>query len=147
MQSRYLTTLSLYLLVSASFILLLLIIFSWKSSQLYLFHYGSIEYVNCSKSNFWSAYNICGRSYPTFPAFVDIDAGRYGKCGIDFNYTKGIAKSRNNEQKDFGEIWGNECEDKVVRSFVKVNQTSEPFRKHCSTCALVFPSGRLLGKG
>ena len=104
----------------------------------------NIPHVNCFGPKAHT-HEVCHQEYPKFQAYFDIEAGKYGNCWSAFNYTNGTSKFKSGLKKNYNELFYKKCHDGYMRPFVNVEDDAQLFHQRCSSCSIVFSSGRLLG--
>lgn len=104
----------------------------------------NVPYVNCFGPN-GHKHQVCHQQYPHFRAYLDVEAGKYGSCWSAFNYTNGTSKFKSTTKKNYHELFSKKCRDGYMRPFVNIENDAQMFHQLCSSCSIVFSSGRLLG--
>ena len=114
-----------------------------SSSNLYFLRSEDLQFINCAKE---PDAQLCNDLYPHFEAYKLNEASRDG-CWSEFDYVRGVARFPPQEQKMTQNLLNRSCVDHKLRSFVNLRDTRQVLTKRCSSCSLVFNSGRLLDAG
>ena len=116
------------------------------SDQFFLCCPEGVNHVNClGPGPDRLKHHACKQKYPKFQAYFDIEAGKYGTCWSAFNYTSGRSKFKSVDKMIYNELFIKKCKDGFMRAFVNIQNDREILSQNCSSCAIVFSSGRLLG--